>query len=100
MAGPAASSGQPLVLAVLEAVNPDLAPVCQVGEDECAGRAGVASLLFVESWPWCDTRGECHRPSVSNLRFLIPLWLPWPRFPRLQTGGHGVMFLTSSAVTF
>jgi hypothetical protein len=44
--GPAALFGQPLVLAVLEAVNPDLAPVCQVGEEERAGRAGVASLLM------------------------------------------------------
>ena len=51
MAGPAAPSGQPLVLAVLEAVNSDLAPVCQVGEEERASRAGVASF-FVESWPW------------------------------------------------
>ena len=51
VAGPAASSGQPLVLAVLEAVNPDLAPVCQVGEEERAGRAGVTSMLFVgSSW--------------------------------------------------
>ena len=32
VANPAASSGQPLVLAILEAVNPDLAPVCQVGK--------------------------------------------------------------------
>ena len=51
MAGPAALCGQPSVLAVL-AVNPDLAPVCQVGEEERAGKAGMASLLFVESWPW------------------------------------------------
>ena len=46
MVGPAAFCGQPSVLAVL-AVNPDLAPGCQVGEEERAGRAGVASLLFV-----------------------------------------------------
>jgi hypothetical protein len=25
---------------------------CQVGEEEHAGRVGVASLLFVKSWPW------------------------------------------------
>ena len=47
--GPAALCGQPLVLAVLQAVNPDLAPDCQVGEEERAGRAGVASLSFIES---------------------------------------------------
>ena len=47
--GPAALCGQPLVLAVLQAVNPDLAPDCQVGEEECAGGAGVASLSFIES---------------------------------------------------
>ena len=45
VASPAASSGQPLVLGILWAVNPDLAPVCQVGEEERVGRAGVASLL-------------------------------------------------------
>ena len=44
--GPAALCGQPLVLAVLQAVNPDLTPDCQVEEEECAGRAGVASLSF------------------------------------------------------
>ena len=32
--GPAALCGQPLVLAVLLVVNPDLAPACQVGEEE------------------------------------------------------------------
>ena len=31
-------------------VNPDLAPGCQVGEEVRVGRAGVASLLFAESW--------------------------------------------------
>ena len=44
--GPAVFCGQPSVLVVL-AVNPDLTPVCQVGEEERAGRVGVASLLFV-----------------------------------------------------
>ena len=74
MADPAASSGQPLVLAVLEAVNPDLAPACQVGEEERAGRVGVASLLFVEPWPWSDARGECRcRPSVLSVPFLTSL---------------------------
>ena len=46
MAGSAASSGQPLVLAVLEAVNPELALTCQVGEEERVGRAGVASHCY------------------------------------------------------
>ena len=45
VAGPAASSGQPLVLAVYSTVNLDLAPGCQVGEEGRVGRAGVASLL-------------------------------------------------------
>ena len=40
------------VLTILQAVNPDLTPDCQVGEEECAGRVGVASLLFVEFWLW------------------------------------------------
>jgi hypothetical protein len=65
VAGPAAFGGQPLVLAVLEAVNPDSAPACQVGEEERVGRVGVASLLLVGSWLWSDARGECRRrPSV------------------------------------
>ena len=52
VASPAASSGQPLVLAVLEVINPDLALACQVEEEQHMGRAGVVSLMFVESWPW------------------------------------------------
>ena len=67
--GPAALCGQPLVLAVLWAVNPDLAPGCQVGEEEHVGRAGVASLLLVESWPWSDAAKvirECRRRMVLH----------------------------------
>ena len=46
VAGPAASSGQPLVLAVLEAANPDLAPACQVGKRNVwAGREWQAYCL-------------------------------------------------------
>ena len=45
VAGPAASSGQPVVLAVYSVVNPDLAPACQVTEEGRVGRTGVASLL-------------------------------------------------------
>ena len=44
VAGPAASSGQPLVLTVYSVANPDLAPACQVAEE---GRVGVASLLVM-----------------------------------------------------
>jgi len=68
--GPAALCGQPLVLAVLQAVNPDLAPDCQVGEEERAGRAGVASLLFVESRPWSDSPKvlrECECPLCFSI---------------------------------
>ena len=68
--GPAALCGQLLVLAVLWAVNPDLAPGCQFGEEERAGRAGVASLLFVESWPWRDAPKvlrECLSRHLSTL---------------------------------
>ena len=55
VAGPAAPSGKPLVLAVLEAVNPDLASLGMSGWGRGRrGRAGVASLLFVESWLWND----------------------------------------------
>ena len=61
------------------------------------GQGGSGKLAVVESWPWSDARGECRRPSVSNLRFLISLQLPWPRFPRLQTGGRGAMLLSSSS---
>jgi hypothetical protein len=54
---------------------------CQVGEEEHAGRAGVASLLFVESWPWSDAPKvlrEClRRISILNLPnfFLVALVL-------------------------
>ena len=51
MAGPAASSGQLLVLTVLEAVNPELALMCQVGEEEHMGRVGVVS--HCSSWVYC-----------------------------------------------
>jgi hypothetical protein len=44
--------GKPLVLAVLEAVNPDLAPLGMSGwRRGKRGRAGVANLSFVGSWP-------------------------------------------------
>ena len=46
MVSPAVFCGQLSVLAIL-VVNPDLTPVCQVGEEERTGRVGVASLLFV-----------------------------------------------------
>ena len=68
--GPAALCGQPLVLAVLLAVNPDLAPGCHVGEEECVGRTGVASLLFVESWPWSNARKVLREYRRHHISFL------------------------------
>ena len=45
--GPAVLCWQPLVLAVLWAVNPDLASACQVGEEECGGQGGSGKPVVV-----------------------------------------------------
>ena len=57
VAGPAASSGQPLVLAVLEAVNPDLAPVSGwrrgTRRQGGSGKPIVCRVLAVERCSQC-----------------------------------------------
>jgi hypothetical protein len=85
VASPAASGGQPLVLTISEAVNPDLAPVCQVGEEEHAGRAGAASLLFVKFWLWsCALYVEVHMSAVDTLSLCYTL-----KSGKERTGSRG-----------
>jgi hypothetical protein len=52
--GPAASSEQLLVLAILEAIDLDLTQACQVWEEERAGRVGVVSHCPL--WAYCFER--------------------------------------------
>lgn len=54
MTGPAASSEQLLVLAILEAIDLDLTQACQVWEEERAGRVGVVSHCPL--WAYCFER--------------------------------------------
>ena len=68
MAGPAASSGQPPVLAALQAVNLNLAPDCQVGEEERGAGREWASLLLSSLG-----RGVMLEVSVVVLRFKFPV---------------------------
>ncbi|KAF8272678.1 hypothetical protein EI94DRAFT_1697236 [Lactarius quietus] len=67
VANPAASGGQPLVLAVLEAVNPDLTLVYQVGEETHTGRVEVESLLLSDLGPrsMIKARDLYHPPLQS-----------------------------------
>ncbi|KAF8260863.1 hypothetical protein EI94DRAFT_1705978 [Lactarius quietus] len=49
--------------------------MCQVGEEECTGRAGVASLLFVKSWLWKDARGGYLGLAFLNYRLEVSILL-------------------------
>ena len=49
-----------------------MAPWCQVEEEKHVGRVGVASLLFVKSWPCSDAQKvlreyRCHCFVFLNL---------------------------------
>ncbi|KAF8258262.1 hypothetical protein EI94DRAFT_1708157 [Lactarius quietus] len=50
--------------------NPDLALACQDGEEESAGKAGVAGLLFVKFWPWSNAQ------AMEQYSYAPPLLSP------------------------
>jgi hypothetical protein len=77
----------------LRAVNPDLAPLALSSRGRGRrGRAGVASLFSIKSWPWwnpvCRCRGECscHLSIMYYLHSQLLSSQHHPRSPRLQAG--------------